>query len=199
MAATLKLVYEAAKVRLGILIMACAFAGIAVSPGEGLSAWQLLVIGVATLVASSASGAFNQFYERDLDAKMKRTSSRPFVTGRFGVVGAFFPQLQSASLSTTGGRCEISNRTVATLFSCAFDRMLVGAGVWVTVDAVVPDGATSVSYDVFIDGAADDIDKTNNRVTGEVSVVPPASSPIPTPTPTPTLPTGTPTPIPTPS
>ena len=83
MIATLNLVYEAAKVRLGILIMACAFAGIAVSPGDGLTAWQLLIIGTATLVASSAAGAFNQFYERDLDARMKRTANRPFVTGRF--------------------------------------------------------------------------------------------------------------------
>lgn len=83
MTATLKLIYETAKVRLGILIMACALAGIAVSPGEALSAWQLLVIGIATLVASSAAGAFNQFYEREHDAKMKRTATRPFATGRF--------------------------------------------------------------------------------------------------------------------
>jgi protoheme IX farnesyltransferase len=98
MTATLKLVYETAKVRLGILIMACAFAGIAVSPGEGLSAWQLLVIGVATLVASTAAGAFNQFYERDLDAKMKRTSSRPFVTGRFDANGVWLSSIVLALL-----------------------------------------------------------------------------------------------------
>ena len=87
MTATLKLIYDTAKVRLGILIMVCALAGIAVSPGEALSAWQMLIIGVATLVASSAAGAFNQFYERDLDAKMKRTAGRPFVTGRFDANG----------------------------------------------------------------------------------------------------------------
>ena len=98
MVATLKLVYETAKVRLGILIMACAFAGIAVSPGEGLSAWQLLVIGVATLVASSAAGAFNQFYERDLDAAMKRTSNRPFVTGRFEANGVWLASIVLALL-----------------------------------------------------------------------------------------------------
>jgi len=33
-------------------------------------------------VASSAAGAFNQLYERDLDARMKRTRGRAFVTGR---------------------------------------------------------------------------------------------------------------------
>jgi protoheme IX farnesyltransferase len=63
--------------------MACALTGVAVIPDHGLGAWQVLVLGIATLVASSAAGAFNQFYERDLDAKMSRTHSRPFVTGRF--------------------------------------------------------------------------------------------------------------------
>lgn len=84
---TLKLVYHTAKVRLGFLIMACALTGVAVTPGHSLSALQVLVLGIATLVASSAAGAFNQYYERDLDARMDRTRSRPFVTGRFPVNG----------------------------------------------------------------------------------------------------------------
>ena len=85
---TLKLVYHTAKVRLGVLIMACAFAGVAVSPGDSLSAWQLIILGFATLLSSAAAGAFNQYYERDLDARMRRTKNRPFVTGEFkaGVV-----------------------------------------------------------------------------------------------------------------
>jgi len=82
-ATTLKLIYHTAKVRLGVLIMACAFAGVAMSPGEGLSAWQLIVLGLATLLSSAAAGAFNQYYERDTDALMRRTQLRPFVTGQF--------------------------------------------------------------------------------------------------------------------
>jgi len=82
MAQTLKLIYHAAKVRLGFLIMACAMAGIAVSPGNKLASWQILVLGLAVLVSSSVSGAFNQLYERDLDARMKRTRKRAFVTGK---------------------------------------------------------------------------------------------------------------------
>jgi protoheme IX farnesyltransferase len=78
---TLKLIYHAAKVRLGFLIMACALAGIAMSPGTELAPWQVLVLGLAVLVSSSAAGAFNQLYERDLDARMKRTKTRAFVTG----------------------------------------------------------------------------------------------------------------------
>jgi len=82
MAQTIKLIYHAAKVRLGFLIMACAMAGIAVSPGNDLASWQVLVLGLAVLVSSSVSGAFNQLYERDLDARMKRTRKRAFVTGK---------------------------------------------------------------------------------------------------------------------
>lgn len=83
MTETLKLIYAAAKVRLGFLITACAIAGVAVSPESGLSAWQLLVLGLAVLMSSSAAGAFNQYYEHDLDQAMTRTRDRPFASGRF--------------------------------------------------------------------------------------------------------------------
>lgn len=83
MTKTLKLIYSTAKVRLGFMIMACAMAGIAVSPQGALSAWQVLVLGLAVLMSSASAGAFNQLYESDLDAQMKRTRQRPFVTGRF--------------------------------------------------------------------------------------------------------------------
>lgn len=82
MTETLKLIYHAAKVRLGFLIMACALAGIAMSPGNELAPWRILVLGLAVLVSSSAAGAFNQLYERNLDRQMKRTKTRAFVTGQ---------------------------------------------------------------------------------------------------------------------
>jgi len=93
MAQTFKLIYHAAKVRLGFLIMACAMAGIAVSPGNELAAWQVLVLGLAVLVSSSVSGAFNQLYERDLDARMKRTRKRAFVTGKLQANGYWMTAL----------------------------------------------------------------------------------------------------------
>lgn len=82
MTETLKLIYDAAKVRLGFLIAACAVAGVAVSPDNTLTPVQMTVLGLAVLLSSAASGAFNQFYERDLDGVMTRTQKRPFVTGR---------------------------------------------------------------------------------------------------------------------
>jgi protoheme IX farnesyltransferase len=80
---TLKLIYDAAKVRLGFLITACAIAGVAMSPGTALTAGQITVLALAVLLSSSAAGAFNQFYERDMDRAMTRTRGRPFATGRF--------------------------------------------------------------------------------------------------------------------
>lgn len=88
-AGTISLVYHTAKVRLGFLIMACALTGVAVTPGRALSALQIFVLGIATLAASSAAGAFNQLYEHDLDARMRRTRDRPFVTGRFRTNGVW--------------------------------------------------------------------------------------------------------------
>jgi protoheme IX farnesyltransferase len=80
---TVRLVYHAAKVRLGFLIMACTLAGLAMSSGGDLSAGQILVLGLATLLCSGASGAFNQLWERDMDRDMRRTRERPFASGRF--------------------------------------------------------------------------------------------------------------------
>ena len=108
MSATIKLIYHTAKVRLGFLIAACAVTGVAVIPDHGLGAWQIFALGIATLVASSAAGAFNQYYERDLDAHMKRTRSRPFVTGRFqadwiwlgGIVLSLLLALAAAAVAT---------------------------------------------------------------------------------------------------
>lgn len=105
---TIKLIYHTAKVRLGFLITACAVTGIVVIPGHGLAAWQIFMLGLATLVASSAAGAFNQLYERDLDARMQRTQARPFVTGRFaadagwygGIAFAMLFALTSAAIAT---------------------------------------------------------------------------------------------------
>ena len=83
----MKLVFNVFKLRIGIVIAITAVAGWAVTPGAGASGVQLLVLGLSVLVASAAAGAFNQYVERDLDARMARTRARPFVSGalRHGV------------------------------------------------------------------------------------------------------------------
>ena len=70
------------KLRIGLAIALTAVAGLMVSPGAGVGPWQAVALTLAVLLSSSAAGAFNQFYEVDLDARMARTRQRPFVTGR---------------------------------------------------------------------------------------------------------------------
>ena len=69
------------KLRIGMLIMITALAGLASTPGPALSLAQVAVLGLSVLVASASAGAFNQYAEHDSDRLMKRTRGRAFVTG----------------------------------------------------------------------------------------------------------------------
>jgi protoheme IX farnesyltransferase len=71
------------KLRIGFVISLAALGGMAITPGESLPAWKILVLALTVLMGSAAAGAFNQYCECDLDAKMVRTKKRPFVTGYF--------------------------------------------------------------------------------------------------------------------
>jgi len=78
---TLRLVLSLFKLRIGFAISLTALAGLAISPGPGLPAWKVIALALAVLVSSASAGAFNQYVEQDIDAQMKRTRRRAFVTG----------------------------------------------------------------------------------------------------------------------
>ncbi|MBI4207111.1 MAG: protoheme IX farnesyltransferase [Betaproteobacteria bacterium] len=69
------------KLRIGAVIAFTALAGLAVAPGRAVAWWEITMLGLSVLVASAAAGAFNQYYEVDLDRRMRRTRGRPFATG----------------------------------------------------------------------------------------------------------------------
>lgn len=69
------------KLRIGFMIMITALVGAAVTQGPTLGWKKLLVLAFAVLVSSASAGAFNQYYERDIDHLMARTRGRAFVTG----------------------------------------------------------------------------------------------------------------------
>lgn len=71
------------KLRIGVVITLAAVGGMAITPGASLPSSQILILSLAVLMASAAAGAFNQYFERDIDAKMTRTANRPFVNGFF--------------------------------------------------------------------------------------------------------------------
>jgi protoheme IX farnesyltransferase len=80
---TIARLYSVFKIRIGLAIMLSALAGMTATPGPSVPAWQIVVLALTVLVSSAAAGAFNQYIERDLDARMTRTRTRPFVTGVF--------------------------------------------------------------------------------------------------------------------
>ncbi|MCB1625620.1 MAG: heme o synthase [Pseudomonadales bacterium] len=69
------------KLRIGVLIMLTALAGLAISPAPAPAIWQIVVMALAVLVASASSGAFNQLIEADGDRAMARTRTRAFASG----------------------------------------------------------------------------------------------------------------------
>ena len=79
----LKQVINLLKLRIGIIMMFTALAAMVATPGQALTGMQILVLAFAVLTAAGSAGAFNQYYEDDIDGLMKRTRNRPFVTGQF--------------------------------------------------------------------------------------------------------------------
>lgn len=78
-----KLLMDLFKVRIGVMMSVTAVVALMVSPGRPATALDVAVLALAVLFASASAGAFNQYFERDLDARMKRTRHRAFVTGAF--------------------------------------------------------------------------------------------------------------------
>jgi protoheme IX farnesyltransferase len=71
------------KFRIGVVMALTSVVTLMVTPGQAVPAWQVLVLAITVLLAAGSAGAFNQYYETDIDARMRRTVDRPFVTGAF--------------------------------------------------------------------------------------------------------------------
>jgi protoheme IX farnesyltransferase len=66
-----------AKPRLNLLVVASTLAGYAMADGESLGLVRVCGLLVGTGLVAGGASAFNQVMERDLDALMKRTRTRP--------------------------------------------------------------------------------------------------------------------------
>ena len=93
------------KLRIGVLIMISALAGLAITPGPVIGFVPSLVLALSVLVASASAGAFNQYIEADTDRLMARTRRRAFASGALstsplwlGVIGL----LLAAAVGATG-------------------------------------------------------------------------------------------------
>jgi protoheme IX farnesyltransferase len=70
---------------------------------------------LAVLFASAAAGAFNQYVERDIDARMARTHGRPFVTGALRH-GPFWLWVIAAMLGASVLAAALSTNWVAAAY-----------------------------------------------------------------------------------
>lgn len=97
------------KLRISVAIAASAVAGMAAAKGPMLPPGEAILFALAVLGGAGAAGAFNHYYDRDIDARMARTRRRPFAAGELAAAGwwpASFAILLGASLAlavVTGG------------------------------------------------------------------------------------------------
>lgn len=70
------------KLRIGFSIVLSAVAGALVARGAWPPGLDVAVLALGVLVAAAGAGACNHYFERDIDALMRRTRGRPFVTGQ---------------------------------------------------------------------------------------------------------------------
>ena len=103
------------KLRIGVAIAFAAAAGLAVEAGRAPGALAAAVLVLAVLMASAAAGAFNQYAERDLDARMGRTRNRPFVTGALRH-GAFWLWVIGAMLGASVLAAAIATNPLAAAY-----------------------------------------------------------------------------------
>jgi len=110
---TLRLLYGVFKLRIGIAIALCAVAGAAIAGGPAMEAWRVAAVALCVLLSSAAAGAFNHLAEQDLDARMRRTRRRPFVTGRFVAGGRWYAAVGALLLASVVGASLAGNAASA--------------------------------------------------------------------------------------
>ena len=115
MLVAVRLTAQLLKLRIGVAIAASAVAGVAVTTGPALSPARVGLLALAVLGASGAAGAFNHYYERDLDRLMQRTSARPFATGAF-TASIWWPIGFVALLAASLALAVAAGGTVSALF-----------------------------------------------------------------------------------
>jgi len=112
-ALNLRLIFELFKLRIGLVIGFTAITGLAVASGRSLSTWQVCALGLAVTMASAAAGAFNQIAERKLDARMRRTRNRPFVTGQLAAGPPWHVAIAATGVAGVGLAAVALNATTA--------------------------------------------------------------------------------------
>ncbi|MBL8362738.1 MAG: protoheme IX farnesyltransferase [Rubrivivax sp.] len=102
------------KLRIGVLIMVTALAGLAAVPASQASFWQVLVLSLSVLGASAAAGALNQYLEADSDRLMARTRRRAFASGALPRSPAWLAAIALLLAVSLGAAAWVVNGLAAT-------------------------------------------------------------------------------------
>lgn len=114
------------KLRIGVLIMLTALAGLAITPAPAPAGWQVLLMALAVLVSSASAGAFNQFVEADSDRLMKRTRQRAFASGALKAGPAWMALIVGLLAAAVAATWALVNGTSALfLFLGAFTYAVI--------------------------------------------------------------------------
>jgi protoheme IX farnesyltransferase len=159
------------KLRIGVIMMLTALVAMVITPGDALHWWQVVTLGLSVLVAAAAAGAFNQYYEVDLDRQMRRTRNRPFVTGTFTKGPAWIIMiLLMVGISVTAAALALNISSAVYIFMGAFFYGVVYT-VWLKrrtwMNIVI--GGASGSFAVLAGSSA--IDPTMGMIPGLFALV----------------------------
>jgi protoheme IX farnesyltransferase len=137
---------------------ATAAVALVATPGQAVAAWQVLALALTVLLAAGAAGAFNQYYETDIDAHMRRTVDRPFVTGALAHSRGWLLVIAAMLVAGVGGAALLLNGMAALyIFLGAFFYAVVYT-VWLkrrtTMNIVI--GGASGSFAVLAGAAVVD-------------------------------------------
>lgn len=112
---------EVFKPRIALEIMLCAVAGVTMTAADGLDWWRLLVLAAGVFAAAGAAGALNHLAEKDIDGRMLRTRSRPFVDGTFTAGRGWYALIAGIELAAVAAVALATNwQAAAWVFLGAF-------------------------------------------------------------------------------
>ena len=141
--------YNLLKPRVMSLVVFTGFAGFWVAPDQSIHPLLAIISIIALALGSGAAGAFNMWYERDLDTLMKRTKNRPLPRGKIDPDNALGFSI-FASLAAFMMMGLSSNFTAASIMAFASFFYVVIYTIWLkprTPQNIVIGGAAGAIID----------------------------------------------------
>ena len=115
---------DLAKARLSLLVVTTGAAGYVAAAGPVLTSDFALCM-VGTALCSSSAAAFNQIFEIDRDSRMKRTQTRPLVTGSLSTAEA-----KAAAVVWGVGGTALLSLTNPVTTALGFGNILLYSGLY---------------------------------------------------------------------